>query len=76
MASLAQTNKHLATAAQRRHAVRITVASSSAIEGIHAPFKTAKTALKAKPAARKTVKIKAPKTKRIGVAIKRRAKSA
>jgi hypothetical protein len=39
MASLALVNKHLATVAKRQQAVRLTVATSSAIEGIHAPFK-------------------------------------
>jgi hypothetical protein len=39
MATLAKSNKHLATPAQRARAVRVTVATSSAIEGIHAPFR-------------------------------------
>lgn len=39
MASLAQTNKYLATAALRKRAVRVTIATSSAIEGIFAPFR-------------------------------------
>lgn len=39
MASLAKTNKYLATAAMRQKVVRMTVASSSAIEGIQAPFR-------------------------------------
>jgi hypothetical protein len=60
MASLAASNKHLSTAAKRRAAVRLTVATSSAIEGIHAPFKHATSASKAaKPvAAAKAVKVK------------------
>ncbi|TAM62029.1 MAG: hypothetical protein EPN49_05570 [Rhodanobacter sp.] len=54
MASLALSNKHLATPAQRRQAVLLTVATSSAIEGIHAPFKQGKAPGKAtKPAAAK-----------------------
>ena len=40
MASLAATNKHLASLAKREKAVRLTIATSSAIEGIHAPFKS------------------------------------
>jgi hypothetical protein len=52
MASLIRSNKHLASSAQRQAAVRVTVATSSAIEGIHAPFKPAKTAAR-KPAAAK-----------------------
>lgn len=39
MPSLAATNKHLRTAGQRKEAVRLTVATSSAIEGISAPFR-------------------------------------
>ncbi len=39
MASLAKTNKYLATAAMRQKVVRMTVATSAAIEGIHAPFR-------------------------------------
>jgi hypothetical protein len=51
MASLALSNKYLATRTQRLEAVYRTVASSSAIEGIHAPFKRPKTArAAAKPA--------------------------
>ncbi len=46
MASLAHTNKHLATAEQRKRIVRLTIATSSAIEGIHAPFKPRKAAAK------------------------------
>jgi hypothetical protein len=52
MASLIRSNKHLATSAQRQNAVRVTVATSSAIEGIHAPFKPANAAT-GKPAAAK-----------------------
>lgn len=58
MASLTRSNKHLATAAKRQKAVRLTIATSSAIEGIHAPFKgkvASKTAAKGgklKPAKR------------------------
>jgi hypothetical protein len=44
MASLIRSNKYLATGALRQKAVRVTVATSSAIEGIHAPFKPAKVA--------------------------------
>jgi hypothetical protein len=59
MASLALTNKHLASAAKRQKAVRLTISTSSAIEGIHAPFKAAKAnprvaATKAKPAMKAT----------------------
>jgi hypothetical protein len=39
MATLAKTNKHLATDARRKDSVYVTVSTSSAIEGIHAPFK-------------------------------------
>lgn len=39
MASLALSNKHLSSAAKREKAVRLTIATSSAIEGIRAPFK-------------------------------------
>jgi hypothetical protein len=46
MASLARSNKHLSTRAKREKAVQLTVATSSAIEGIRAPFKGAKTANK------------------------------
>jgi hypothetical protein len=57
MASLALSNKHLATAAKRQQAVRLTVATSSAIEGIHAPFKRGKAPGKAaKPAAAAKIK--------------------
>jgi hypothetical protein len=38
MANLAQTNKHLSSAAKRKASVFITVSTSSAIEGIRAPF--------------------------------------
>ncbi|MFY7871717.1 MAG: hypothetical protein ACOVQL_05020 [Limnohabitans sp.] len=47
MASLAKTNKYLATAEQRKQVVRITIATSSAIDGIYAPFKQPKAAKKA-----------------------------
>ena len=50
MASLAKTNKYLATSEQRKQAVRVTIATSSAIEGIHAPFKPCNTVAKAKAA--------------------------
>lgn len=52
MAALSRSNKHLAGAAKRRKAVLVTVATSSAIEGIHAPFK-AETTRKRKPRARR-----------------------
>lgn len=39
MPSLVATNKHLRTVGRRKEAVRLTVATSSAIEGISAPFK-------------------------------------
>ena len=39
MANLAATNKHLASAAKRKESVYVTVSTSSAIEGIRAPFK-------------------------------------
>jgi hypothetical protein len=48
MASLALSNKHLSTRAKREKAVQLTVATSSAIEGIRAPFKGAKAASKGK----------------------------
>lgn len=47
MASLAKTNKYLATAEQRKQAVRLTIATSSAIEGIFAPFEARKAAKRA-----------------------------
>lgn len=47
MASLAKTNKHLATAEQRKQVVRISIATSSAIDGIYAPFRQPKAARKA-----------------------------
>lgn len=42
MASLAISNKHLSSAIKRQKALRLTIATSSAIEGIRAPFKAAK----------------------------------
>ena len=39
MANLAATNKHLASAAKLKETVYVTVSTSSAIEGIRAPFK-------------------------------------
>lgn len=39
MASLAVTNKHLSSATKREKAVHLTIATSSAIEGIYAPFR-------------------------------------
>ena len=48
MASLTLSNKHLSTRAKREKAVQLTVATSSAIEGIRAPFKGAKIAGKVK----------------------------
>ncbi|MFT3755285.1 MAG: hypothetical protein QM769_04965 [Pseudoxanthomonas sp.] len=39
MAVLSQTNPYLSTAAKRKLAARVTIATSSAIEGITAPFK-------------------------------------
>jgi hypothetical protein len=39
MVTLAKSNPYLATADQRKRAVRVTIATSSAIEGIHAPFR-------------------------------------
>lgn len=53
MASLAQTNKYLATEAMRRKVVRVAVATSSAIEGIYAPFREPKTVKPAKAPDRK-----------------------
>lgn len=41
MASLALSNKHLSSAAKREKAVHLTVSTSSAVEGIRAPFKAA-----------------------------------
>lgn len=38
MGTLRATNKYLSSARKRANAVRVTVATSSAIEGIHAPF--------------------------------------
>lgn len=70
MASLAQTNKHLATPEQRQRAVRVTIATSSAIEGIHAPFKGAAKGVKAtaKSVAKTTVRkvmVKAVSAKKV-----------
>lgn len=42
MATLSRSNPHLSTPAKRAQAAWVTIATSSAIEGIHAPFKTAK----------------------------------
>lgn len=53
MASLAQTNKYLATEAMRKKAVRVSVETSSAIEGIYAPFKEPKTVKQLKAPVRK-----------------------
>ncbi len=39
MAALSRSNPYLSTPAKRAQAVRVTIASSSAIEGIRAPFK-------------------------------------
>jgi|GEM_PF-7100350 len=50
MASLSLSNKHLATPTKRQKAVHVTIATSSAIESIRAPFKHAK-------ATDKTIKI-------------------
>jgi hypothetical protein len=47
MASLAKTNKYLATAEQRKQVVRISIATSSAIDGIYAPFRQPKAAKEA-----------------------------
>ena len=47
MAALSRSNPHLSTPAKRAQAARVTIATSSAIEGIHAPFKTAKSTGKA-----------------------------
>lgn len=49
MATLRSSNKYLSSASKRAIAVWMTVATSSAIEGIHAPFK-ARTAASKKPA--------------------------
>lgn len=77
MPSLAQSNKHLATPAQRQRVVRVTIATSSAIEGIHAPFKDGAKAVKvgAKPAAKKVAKKvvrKAAASKKVARAVKLR----
>lgn len=47
MASLASSNRHLSTRSKREDAVRVTIATSSAIEGIRAPFKVVKVVRKA-----------------------------
>ncbi|MCG6117956.1 MAG: hypothetical protein MEQ07_07145 [Aquimonas sp.] len=64
MASLAKTNKYLATAEQRKQVVRISIATSSAIDGIHAPFRQPKAAKKAPAEGSKAVRkgSKPPKT--------------
>ncbi|HVR82204.1 MAG TPA: hypothetical protein VHF02_09005 [Luteimonas sp.] len=70
MASLASSNKHLSSAAKRQKAVRLTIATSSAIEGIHTPFKAQKVV------ARKAAgKAKTP-AKPAGLKAARHAKSA
>jgi hypothetical protein len=56
MASLAKTNTYLATAEQRKQVVRISIATSSAIDGIYAPFKQPKAAKKAPAAGVKAVR--------------------
>lgn len=53
MPSLAEANKYLATEATRRKVVRVSVATSSAIEGIYAPFRKAKPVKKVKAPAGK-----------------------
>lgn len=60
MASLAKTNKYLATAEQRKQVVRISIATSSAIDGIYAPFRQPKAAKEATAEGVKAVR-KAPK---------------
>ena len=40
MGSLVTTNKYLSSAAKRQQAVWLSIRTSSAIEGIHAPFNT------------------------------------
>jgi hypothetical protein len=42
MGTLAKSNKHLSSAAKRKASVFVTVSTSSAIEGIRAPFKSMK----------------------------------
>lgn len=66
MASLARSNKHLSTPAKREKAVRVTIATSSAIEGIHAPFKRAKAAAKAAGKAKPATGALKPKPARSG----------
>lgn len=73
MTSLTLTNKHLASAAKRQKAVRLTIATSSAIEGIHAPFKA--TTVKRVKAAAKSGKVKTG-VKAVVVKSVKRAKSA
>ncbi|MEJ7745559.1 MAG: hypothetical protein WKF61_02160 [Luteimonas sp.] len=68
MASIASANKHLSSLAKREKAVRLTIATSSAIEGIHAPFKSRDGAVK-KVASK-------GKTSKAGNLKPRRAKSA
>ena len=68
MASLALSNKHLSTRAKREKAVRLTIATSSAIEGIRAPFNSREGAVK-KVASK-------GKTSKAGNLKPRRAKSA
>lgn len=71
MGSLATTNKYLSSAAKRQKAVRLSIRTSSAIEGIHAPFKS-KRGKVAKQANKRP--IAAPKSSAIKPA--RRAKTA
>jgi hypothetical protein len=56
MASLAVTNKHLSSPAKRAKAVRLTISTSSAIEGIYAPFREKTTAGKGNSAPAKAAK--------------------
>lgn len=69
MASLRATNKYLSSASKRANAVRVTVATSSAIEGIHASFPARAAASKKSGKAQKVVVAR-------GVITSRHAKSA
>ena len=52
MAALSRSNKHLSTPARRKLAAQVTFATSSAIEGIRAPFNAAKAGGKTDPVKR------------------------
>ena len=62
MANLAATNKHLASVAKRKASVYVTVSTSSAIEGIHTPFKRTAASVKQATKSAKSDKASAVKS--------------